>query len=138
MRQLFSKSLLFATAGGLALVAHSQGPEAPPPAVPEPQVEAPSVEAPAVEVSEAQLDAFTTIYGNLEELNARFQEEMAGIETEEEAVELQSRMREESVATIEEEGLTLDEYNEIAQAINSQPELLERAVEMLSTKQESG
>lgn len=107
-----------------AAVAQPPAPPAPPP--PQPQVES--------SVTDADLDTFTTIYIELQALNARVQSELAGAESDDEAREIQSRLRDESIGTIEGHGWSADRYNAVADSINGDPELLERAVALIDEK----
>lgn len=92
----------------------------------------PQQAAPAV--SEADLDTFATIYVDLKTLNTEFEGEMAAVESEAEAQELQEQMQQQSVETIEEHGWSLERYNLVAQAINSDSDLLTRALELIAEK----
>ncbi len=145
MKTGISHSILAVAAAALASAALAQNP-APPqpnpqPSPPEPDPRAAPQPAPAPgaresvpEVTESQLDTFTTIYVDLQELNREFQEELAEIQTEEEAVEVQARMQEASTEVIEDHDWTLDMYNQVATAINAQPEVLRQALELINEK----
>jgi hypothetical protein len=139
------KSVLAATAAACAATAFAQDPaQQRPVPEPAPQQQAPAPppapapvpnqQAAAAEVTDSQLDTFTTIYVDLQEMNAEFQQELAGVETEDEALELQARMQQDSVAAIEEHEWSVDEYNQVAEAINAQPDVLERAFELIEEK----
>lgn len=146
MKKGISQSILAIATATLASAAFAQNPAPPPqdPGAAPPQQDpgaAPPQPAPAPapqedlpEVSESQLDTFTTIYVGLQELNSEYQEEFAEVETEEAAVEVQSRLQAASTELIEEHDWSLDRYNQIARAINEQPEVLEQALELINEK----
>lgn len=127
-------SLAVAVTFGLGSAAWAQQPEpGQPPAPPPAQAPAPSVQQ-GTEVSEDELDTFAEIYVELQETATKFEEEMASVETEEEAQDVQSRMQQESIDKIAEHGWTPDQYNRVAQAVNSDPELIERTLSLIEEK----
>lgn len=117
---------------GLGSAAWAQQPGQPP-APPPAQAPAPSVQQ-GTEVSEDELDTFAEIYVELQETATKFEEEMASVETEEEAQDVQSRMQQESIDKIAEHGWTPDQYNRVAQAVNSDPALIERTLSLIEEK----
>jgi hypothetical protein len=136
MKTLLGKSILAAAAATLASTALAQDAppgQAPPQPAPAPDQQAPGEEA-APEVTESQLDTFTTIYVDLQTMNTEFQEELSEVETQEEAREIQARLQEDSIALIEEHGWSVDRYNQVADAIDTQPDVLERAFELIDEK----
>ena len=85
----------------------------------------------AVQVSDAELETFADIYVDLQETASKYEAEMATVETEEDARDVQTRMQEESVATVARRGWTPDQYVAVAQAINSDPTLAEKTRRMI-------
>jgi hypothetical protein len=139
MRTFLAGLILAAATATLASATLAQQPAPPPPEPPQSAPQQPAVPSPdqqqdAPEVSESQLETFTTIYVDMQVLNEDFREELEAVESEEEAVEIQARLQEASVELISEHGWSLDEYNQIARAINTQPETLERALELINEK----
>ncbi len=112
-------------AGQMALAQQAEPPPVPPPAAEQP---------PMPEVSGSELSTFVDIYVDLQETATRFEQEMAAVETAEQAQDIQERMRDESIDTIEGHGWTLDQYNTIAQAVNSDPDLVQEALRLIEER----
>jgi hypothetical protein len=89
------------------------------------------VDADSGEVTEQELETFAAIYSDLEETTVKFEMELALIETEQEARDLQLRMQREAYEKIEERGWTPEKYDTVIEAVNSDPELLQRALELI-------
>lgn len=85
---------------------------------------------PQVEVSDADLELFVKAREKVGEVRQSFQEQMAAAESSEEAQELQQAASGEMVSAVESFGLTVNEYNQIAYAIQAQPELKTRFEEI--------
>jgi len=128
MKPPWRLSCAFAVMTGFAHAALAQQPA--PPAAPPPQAQQPQ---PQVErdVTDEDLDTFASIYVELQTLNERFQSELAGVESEAQAQEVQTRLQEESISTIEEHGWSVAQYNAVAQSINADRDLLERTMELI-------
>jgi hypothetical protein len=116
------------TAAGFACtpLLHAQEP-APPPA---PGIGQP----PAVNVSDDELETFADIYIELEDTLGRYEEELAGAGSEEEAQQVQVKMQQESFDKIAEHGWTPDQYNRVVQAVNADPNLLQKAVALIEER----
>jgi hypothetical protein len=111
--------------------------QAEPPPVAPPAAEAPDPVAPDTpEVSSADLETFVEIYVDLQETVHKYETELAAAETAEEAQDVQERIHEESVEKIAEYGWNIDRYNSVAQTVNSNPELVQRAVRMIEERME--
>jgi hypothetical protein len=103
------------------------------PAPPSPELPAPSVDQNAP-VSDSDLDTFAEIYVDLQETATKFEAEMSAAETEEEAQEVQGKMQQEGMAKIGERGWTPEKFNEIAQVVNNDPVLAEKALALIEEK----
>lgn len=110
------------TFGGTAVMAN-------PPAYEQP---APPGMAPATEVSDKKLDKFAEIYVDVESTRSRLAAELSTAEDQQQAQELQMKMRDEIIATIEDHGWTLDDYNQVAQVIAADQQLKEKALEKIN------
>lgn len=111
-------------------LAQAQEP-APPPAEPP----APGADTGAAEqITDEELETFADIYIELEETLSAFEEELAAAENEEEAQQAQVRMQEKSFATIENHGWTPTQYNRVVQAVNNDPNLLQKAVALIEDR----
>ena len=133
IRSLSSLSLLGAALGLAGNALAQQPPAPPPPSPPPPQVAPPPAQG-AAEVSEDEIDTFTTIYVELQETANEYESQMASAESTEDAQALQEQMRNESVEAIESHGWTIDQYNNVAQTVQSDQALLEQALELIAEK----
>jgi hypothetical protein len=124
MKTSLALMTMMALAG--ANYAAAQAPESSPPTRQAPQA--------AQQVTDEELDTFATIYVELLETAAKFQEEMQNATTEEEAESIQNKMREESIEKVERHGWTPDKFNAVAEAINADPVLAERTANLIEQK----
>ncbi len=81
-----------------------------------------------IQLSDADLDKFADIYVDLLDTEAKFEEELAGAQTEEKAREVQTRMQEESVAKLARHGWSAERYVLTGEAIKSDANLTERTI----------
>ena len=87
-----------------------------------------------VEVSDSDLETFADIYVDLLDTEAKFEEELAGVQTEQQALELQTRMQQESVAKLARRGWSAERYVLVGEAIKSDPQLTERTIAMIEER----
>jgi len=85
----------------------------------------------AEDLSDAQLESFAAAAVEVSEITEQLQMQAQGVEDEAELMELQEQANTQMVAAVEEEGLTVEEYNMIFQVAQVDPELNERLVEMM-------
>lgn len=126
-----------AAGAALALTSIAVGQEpAPPPQQPAPPAEQPAPDTPpeGAAVSDEDLETFADIYVDLEATLNKFEEELAAVETEQEAQDVQVRMQQESFDKIAERGWTPEKYNMVVQAVNADPQLLQRALELIEER----
>lgn len=100
--------------------AAAAGTQMPPP---ETDVPPPHMQVPATEVTEAQLDTFATIYVEMQSVQAELSQQAAAADTPEQAQEIQQQLESSLIDVIEDNGWDVDTYNEVAEAINRDPEL---------------
>lgn len=110
-----------------APLAVTGAPTAPPP-TPTPQT------APETSVDSEQLDTFTSIYVEMQDARSKLSNRMANAESPEDAQKIQRSMDQKFNEVIEAHGWDLEEYNEVASAINSNPDLRQRALSMINEK----
>lgn len=136
------KITLIGTACALGLAAGStfaqapqQQPQQPPPPQQQqqPQPPPPPQQAPAAtaDVSDSEINKFAEIYVDVEKTRNELSQEMGGAESQEDAQQIQAKMREKIIAKIEEHGWSLDQYNRVATAISSDDEKREQAMEAI-------
>jgi restriction endonuclease Mrr len=94
-----------------------------------PQMQAP---APATEVTEAQLDTFATIYVEMQSVQADLSQQVAEADSPEQAQQIQQQLESSLIEVIEENGWDVDTYNEVAEAINRDPELRMQVVTLIN------
>lgn len=78
------------------------------------------------EVSDDQLKTYAEAEKKVQEIRDEFQQQMPNAETPEEAQALQQEAQEEMVSAVEDSGLSVEEYNQIASLVQTNPELRDR------------
>ena len=98
--------------------------------------EIPSARAPstAATVSDAELETFAAIYADLLDIAAKFESDMKSAKTEEEALDIRQKTQTESIAKVAGRGWTPEKFNSVSEAINRDPELTERAVQLIEAR----
>jgi hypothetical protein len=110
----------------------AQDPAAQDPAAQDPA--APEASPPTADVSDAELETFADIYVDLRATAEKYEAEITAAESPDATVEVQTRLRDESLAKIAEHGWTLDMYNMVVAAINAGPTLAEKVVQMIEER----
>ena len=87
-----------------------------------------------IQLSDADLEKFADIYVDLLDTEAKYEEELAGIETEEQARELQTRMQQESVAKLARHGWTAERYVLTGEAIKADATLTEKTLAIIEKR----
>jgi hypothetical protein len=87
-----------------------------------------------VQLSDADLEKFAEIYVDLSETAAKFEAELAQAKSEDDALKVQSRMQQESVAKVEQHGWTPERYVSVGDAINANPELAEKTLALIEDR----
>ena len=82
----------------------------------------------AVEPTPAQLEEFAEAESSVRDLHAELKAEAQTIETEEEAQAFRVKINNETVAAIQDTGMSVEEYKEIAIALQSNPELKQKYI----------
>lgn len=83
------------------------------------------------EFSDGQVKRFAQSFGEIMKVRERFTAELQQVDDAEEANKLQQKTNDEMVGIIEDNGITVPEYNAIAQAMQSDPELRNRVVSLI-------
>lgn len=79
-----------------------------------------------MDVSDDQLQTYAEAEQKVQEIRDDFQEQMPTAESPEEAQTLQQEAQQEMVSAVEDAGLTVEEYNQIASQMQANPELRQR------------
>ena len=90
---------------------------------------APMQQAPEVDLSEEQIDTFVSAFVAVQEVRNDFSERLQGAEDESEAQSMQQEAQDEMVQAVEDSGMTVEEYNEVAMALQNDPELMQEVQE---------
>jgi hypothetical protein len=88
-----------------------------------------------LQLSDADLEKFAAIYVDLSETAAKFEAQLAEAKSEDDALKVQSRMQEESVAKVERHGWTPERYVSVGDAINANPELAEKTLALIEDRE---
>lgn len=109
-------------AAALAFLAGSvqaqQPPAAPPPA------------ASSEDISDEQLEKFSGAFDDIQEIRTKFQQRLESVQDPEQAQQLQQQANQEMLQAVEGNGMDPQEYNEIARAVNGDPEVQKRFEEI--------
>ncbi|MDF1615649.1 DUF4168 domain-containing protein [Desulfurivibrio dismutans] len=84
---------------------------------------------------QSTLQSFAVASVHLQEIQQEYAGQLEGVQDQEKAIELQRQANEEMVATVEEEGLDVQTYNAIANAMNTSPELHAQIMGMIEEEQ---
>lgn len=125
MTALFSAALL--SAGLMSATAHAQENAAANAA------EQSQATAPAQDFSDAQLQQFADASKEIAVLSQEYTERLQAAEGEEAQQQVRVEANEEMVSVVEESGLEVDTFNAIGQAIQQNPELMQRVQEMVQS-----
>lgn len=79
--------------------------------------------APDIEVSSAEVESFAAAMLDVQQLGQEWTQRMQETEDQEELSQMQQEAQEEMISAIEDHGMTVEEYNEIATAAQQDPEL---------------
>lgn len=107
--------------GGLVTSASAQNNTAPPPAQQQQQIN----------VDEAQLHEFAAAEAAVRQVQTKYEGQAQAIETQEEMQTLQQQASREMVQAIQSTDLTVQEYNQIANLVQADPQLREKYMEMV-------
>lgn len=90
---------------------------------------------PRMEWSEQELQSFASAALAVDEIFTKWRERIADAETAEEANAMQAEASTEAAQAVENEGLSIEEYNEINEAIQRDSELYDRVIELIQAEQ---
>ena len=86
---------------------------------------------PPQDLSQSQLESFAAAATRVSEITQQLQVEAQGVESEEELARLQEQAHLEMINAVENEGLTVEEYNMIFQVAQVDPEVNAMVMQML-------
>jgi hypothetical protein len=121
MTALFSAALL--AAGMMSMTAHAQEDSAS-------ASEQPQAQAPTQDFSDAQLQQFADASREIAMLSQEYTERLNAAEDEAAQQEVRMEANDRMVEVVEDSGLDVDTFNAIGQAIQQDPEMMQRVQEM--------
>ncbi len=86
--------------------------------------------APPATVSDDQMKAFVLAWAEIDKVRAEYDAAVREVRDPEKVTELQEKAQVKIHEAVEEQGLTVDEYNGIAAVVNKDPELTQKAFEL--------
>lgn len=123
LRKMFTLMTLgFALAFGASAIAQEQQQQ---------QGEYQAQEPEQIEVSDQQLEQFADAQTEISSIQQEFSGRLQGVEDPEKAHELQLEANEQMTEAVEEAGLDVESFNQIAMAIQNDPELQQKLTELL-------
>jgi len=84
----------------------------------------------ADDITNQQLKSYVAAALEIQTVRQEFQSQMANVETQEDQQAVQQEASQKMISEIEDAGLSVDEYNAIATAVRSDPELSEKVQKM--------
>ncbi|MGK2741510.1 DUF4168 domain-containing protein [Tepidicaulis sp. LMO-SS28] len=129
-----AKGISFVLAGMLAAAPVSAvAQQAPPPQQNAPaQQGAPSQAAPAADFSDEKLESYAEAVVGIQEVNQKWQTEMNAAQSQEEADKIREQSFTEMEKVVQDKGLTVQEYNDITVAAQSNPDLNQEILAMIN------
>lgn len=91
---------------------------------------------PRTDWSQEKLESFAAAAVGVDEVFSRWREDISEAESAEKANEMQQTASKEAAEVVEDEGLTIEEYNEINQAIQADPQLYEQVIQLIEQEQQ--
>jgi restriction endonuclease Mrr len=91
---------------------------------------APHVHAQQQGFSEEQLRSFAAATEEIRKIDMKYSDHIRNAESQKDALALREEAESEMVNAVQDEGLSLEEYNAIAQAAEDNPKLLQRILQM--------
>jgi GTP1/Obg family GTP-binding protein len=115
-------------------MAIAQGQERPPQEQQQQQQQPMPQEQEAPEVTDAQVEAFVDAYVAVNEVREEYTERLQNAEDQEKAQQLQQEANEAMTAAISDSGMEVEEYQEVAMAVNADAEVRDQVTEMLEER----
>lgn len=87
-------------------------------------------------VPKEKLEKYASAYIEAQDVIEEYQEKVGAVKTEEEADRLRKAYSKELADAVRAEDLTIEEYNDITEAVQRDPELRQRASQMISKERQ--
>ncbi|MCG5494352.1 DUF4168 domain-containing protein [Ectothiorhodospira variabilis] len=88
-----------------------------------------------VDLSDDTIDEFVDAFVEVQKVNDEFAQRLENASDAEEAQALHQEAQQEMVEAVEATGMNVEEYNEVAMALQNDPELLDQVVQMAEERQ---
>ncbi|WEX07053.1 DUF4168 domain-containing protein [Chelativorans sp. AA-79] len=127
-----SRNLLAAAclSAGVVVAAPALAQEPPQPSAPAAnQPSEPAAEAPAV--SEEKLQSFVVAFAEVEKIKQEYSQRLQGAGSEGEQQQIQNEAGQKMLQAVQDKGISVDEYNQIIRAAQTDPALAERVTEAM-------
>jgi hypothetical protein len=85
---------------------------------------------PGAQIDPQTLDAFVDAFVAVQHIREDFAERLQGVSDETEAQAMQQEAQEEMISAVEENGLNVEEYNQVAMALQSDPAMMQQVQQM--------
>lgn len=122
MNKLYPVALILALSGALWLAA---------PVMAQTQDTMPGEMAPATDVSDAELMQFANAMQAVNDIRDQYSQRIETAGDQNEAQQLQQEAGQRMTMAVQDAGMTVDDYNEIAVALQSDPELMQRLEQLI-------
>ncbi|WP_026287448.1 DUF4168 domain-containing protein [Thioalkalivibrio sp. ALJ24] len=86
-------------------------------------------EAPEVDLSDEDIDTFVEAFVSVQQVREDFADRLQEAEDETQAQQMQQEAQDEMVSAVEDAGMSVEEYNEVAMALQNDPELMQEVQE---------
>lgn len=96
----------------------------------------PQTQAPAMDVSESQVESFVDAYMAVQGINQEYTQKLQNVEDPEKATEMQQEAQTKMQEAVSDTGLSISEYQQIAQAAGQDEELRGQIEEELTSRVE--
>lgn len=120
-----SSTLVLACFLTLGFAANAQEP-APPPN--------PGVDQAPAQMDDAKVEKFASAYGSVQSIQEDYTQQLQEVEDREKAQALQQEAQGEMLGAVEEEGLSVQEYNEMIAMMDQDPQLRQRVFSIVSSQ----
>lgn len=91
-----------------------------------------SSEQQSTDFSDEKIESFVAARESVVEISRKWEERLSNTESQEELNSLQQQAQEEMVEAVRDEGISVNEYNMIVDATQTDPDLLERVNELMT------
>ncbi|OOG23505.1 hypothetical protein B1C78_11275 [Thioalkalivibrio denitrificans] len=85
---------------------------------------------PGAQIDPDTLDRFVDAFVEVQHIREDFAERLQGVESEADAQAMQQEAQEEMISAVEDNGLSVEEYNQVAMALQQDPAMMQQVQQM--------